>query len=139
MAQEINNIDLNKYQHFVDAVTSQPSKDFDEYIKSLTKLKEAGCNISRLDTAITGLSAESNEAMEILKKLKFQGKEWTQDVQYHLMREAGDIMFYWITLCIALNMDPYEVIEENVRKLEARYPGGSFDVYYSENRKAGDL
>ena len=130
---------LKNYEHFVDTVTSQPSKNFDDYIQSITKLKEAGCNISRLDTAITGLSAESNEAMEILKKLKFQGKEWTQDVHYHLMREAGDIIFYWITLCIALNMNPYEVIEENVRKLEARYPGGKFDVHYSENRKTGDL
>jgi hypothetical protein len=27
----------------------------------------------------------------------------------------------------------------NVEKLEKRYPGGSFDVHYSENREAGDL
>jgi hypothetical protein len=27
----------------------------------------------------------------------------------------------------------------NVEKLEARYPGGSFDVHKSENRKEGDL
>ena len=132
-------INLHGYKHFVDTVTSHPSKQFDEYITSLTKLKDAGCNISRLDTAITGLSAESNEAMEILKKLKFQGKEWTPDVHYHLMREAGDIIFYWITLCIALDMDPNAVIEENVRKLEARYPGGAFDVSRSENRKQGDI
>jgi hypothetical protein len=26
-----------------------------------------------------------------------------------------------------------------VNKLKARYPGGEFDVYYSENRKEGDL
>jgi hypothetical protein len=38
-----------------------------------------------------------------------------------------------------LNLDPNEVIAENVKKLEARYPGGSFDAYYSENRKDGDL
>jgi hypothetical protein len=36
-------------------------------------------------------------------------------------------------------LDPNEVIAENVRKLEKRYPGGSFDAYYSENRQDGDL
>lgn len=39
----------------------------------------------------------------------------------------------------AIGVDPNEVIEENVRKLESRYPGGTFDVHYSENRKEGDL
>jgi len=38
-----------------------------------------------------------------------------------------------------LGLDPNSVIEENVEKLKSRYPGGEFDVYYSENRKAGDL
>ena len=36
-------------------------------------------------------------------------------------------------------LDPNEVLEENVNKLKARYPGGEFDVHYSENRKEGDL
>ena len=132
-------VDLPKYQTFVDTVTSQPSKEFDSYVGELTRLRDSGCNIARLDTAITGLSAESNEAMEILKKLKFQSKEWSDDVRFHLIRETGDIMFYWMTMCIALNIDPNDVIAENVRKLESRYPGGVFDVHYSENRKEGDL
>jgi NTP pyrophosphatase (non-canonical NTP hydrolase) len=83
--------------------------------------------------------AESGEAMEILKKMKFQGKEWSEDIRYHLKREAGDVIFYWINLCIALGFDPNEVISENVKKLEARYPGGHFDAFHSENRKEGDL
>ena len=132
-------VDLPKYQEFVNSVTSHPSKEFESYIQELSRLNDSGCDISRLDTGITGLSAESNEAMEILKKLKFQGKEWTSDVRYHLIREAGDIIFYWITLCIALKIDPNEAIEENVRKLESRYPGGTFNVHSSENRKEGDL
>ena len=48
-------------------------------------------------------------------------------------------MWYWINACRALDLDPNEVVAENVRKLEKRYPGGSFDVYYSENRQEGDL
>ena len=34
---------------------------------------------------------------------------------------------------------PEEVIEMNVDKLKKRYPGGEFDVHYSENRLVGDV
>jgi len=56
-----------------------------------------------------------------------------------MKRELGDIMWYWINTCRALNLDPNEVIAENVKKLESRYPGGNFDPYHSENRKENDL
>jgi NTP pyrophosphatase (non-canonical NTP hydrolase) len=135
----LSNIDLNNYTKFVDTLTSTPSKDFEAYITRLHELKEAGCDIERLDTAISGAMAEAGEAMEIVKKLKFQGKEWNDDVKYHLYREAGDLIFYWINFCLALGYDPNDVIAENVKKLEARYPGGKFDPFYSENRKEGDL
>jgi len=132
-------INLENYKKFVDTLTSIPSKDFEKYIDRLHELKEAGCNIERLDTAISGAMAEAGEAMEIVKKLKFQGKEWNEEVRYHLYREAGDLIFYWINFCLALGYDPNDIIAENVKKLEARYPGGQFDPYYSENRKEGDL
>lgn len=132
-------INLNTYTKFVDTLTSTPSKNHNSYLDRLVELKQQGCDIARLDTAISGLMAESGEAMEILKKMKFQNKEWNEENRYHLKREAGDIIFYWINLCIALDYDPNEIIAENVRKLEARYPGGSFDPYYSENRKENDL
>ena len=41
--------------------------------------------------------------------------------------------------CPCSGLDPNEVIAENVNKLKARYPDGEFDVFYSENRKEGDL
>ncbi len=131
--------DLKNYKKFVDAVTSEQSKNFTLYINELQKLKSQGCNIERLDMAINGLMSESGETMEILKKLKFQEKPWDDDVRYHLFREAGDIIWYWINLCIALEYDPQEVIDENIRKLESRYPGGKFDGDKSENRVEGDL
>lgn len=130
---------MTNYVDFVDTVTSNPSKQHEEYISRLNELEQNGCYISRLDTAICGLIAESGEAMEILKKIKFQGKEWNEDIRYHLKREAGDIIFYWINLCIVLGYSPDEIIAENIKKLESRYPGGKFDVHYSENRAAGDL
>jgi NTP pyrophosphatase (non-canonical NTP hydrolase) len=130
---------LKAYEHFVDTLTSNPSKNFDAYIARLHELQAAGCDIARLDTAVQGLSAEAGEAEEIVKKMKYQGKPWNEENAFHLKREAGDVIFYWINLCIALKLDPMEVVAENVRKLEARYPGGSFNIDQSEIRKTGDL
>ena len=70
---------------------------------------------------------------------KEEGKPLNEDNIFHMKRELGDVMWYWINACRALGLDPNDVIAENVRKLEARYPGGAFDPYYSENRKEGDL
>jgi NTP pyrophosphatase (non-canonical NTP hydrolase) len=135
----MNKIDLNKYQDFVQEVTSQESNDSGEMAMAISKLEESGVNVSLLLTGAVGISAEGGEFMEIVKKCIFQGKPLTEETQFHAKRELGDIMWYWINSCRALNIDPNEVIAENVRKLEARYPGGSFDAYYSENRQDGDL
>ena len=135
----MNTIDLNKYQDFVQEVTSQESNDSGEMAMAISKLEESGVNVSLLLTGAVGISAEGGEFMEIVKKCIFQGKPLTEETQFHAKRELGDIMWYWINSCRALNIDPNDVIAENVRKLEARYPGGSFDAYYSENRQDGDL
>ena len=138
----MNKIDLNKYQDFVEEVTSDESNNSDEMARAimrLTVLSPNDVNVSLLLTGAVGMSAEGGEFMEIVKKCIFQGKPLDEDAQFHAKRELGDIMWYWINSCRALNLDPNEVIAENVRKLEKRYPGGSFDAYYSENRQDGDL
>ena len=48
-------------------------------------------------------------------------------------------MWYMMQACRALDTTVEELVEMNVDKLAARYPGGEFDVHYSENRKEGDL
>ncbi len=85
------------------------------------------------------MAAETGEFCELPKKIFFQGKPLNTDTLFHMKRELGDIMWYWVNACRALGLDPNDVVEENVRKLEARYPGGEFDSWFSENRKAGDL
>ena len=135
----MNKIDLNKYQDFVEAVTSAESNNSTNMKAAVDRLEESGVNVSLLLTGAVGMSAEGGEFMEIVKKCIFQGKPLNEETQFHAKRELGDIMWYWINSCRALNIDPNEVIAENVRKLEARYPGGSFDAYYSENRQDGDL
>jgi NTP pyrophosphatase (non-canonical NTP hydrolase) len=145
------NIDLNKYLQFVEAVTSQASNDLTTFHDTVDRLDSnyelidgemkhgPDVNIPLLITACFGLAAESGEFIEVPKKIIFQGKALTDDNVFHMKRELGDIMWYWINACRALNLDPNDVIAENVRKLESRYPGGQFDAFYSENRKDGDL
>ena len=133
-------VDLNRYKEFVQTVTSEQSNDTIAMHLAMTELEAvSGVNMALLLTGAVGLSAEGGEFMEIVKKCIFQGKPMDEDTQFHAMRELGDIMWYWVNACRALNVDPNEVIAENVRKLEKRYPGGSFDVHYSENRQDGDI
>lgn len=134
------NVDLNRYMEFVGSVTSRQSNDVEFFINRIKELdKEKVANIPLLLTAGIGLASEGGEFDEIVKKVIFQGKPLDEDTKYHLFRELGDIAWYWINACRALNLDPNEVIKENVNKLINRYPTGKFDVYYSENRKDGDL
>lgn len=143
------NIDLNKYKGFVEAVTSKPSNDLTTFMSRLdeldgnfdsaTQTHGPDINVPLLLTAALGLAAEGGEFCEIPKKIFFQGKPLNEDSLYHMKRELGDIMWYWVNACRALNLDPNDVIDENVQKLKSRYPGGEFDPYYSENRKDGDI
>ena len=131
-------IDLNKYKDFVQVVTSAESNDTEMMILRIREI-ESKVNVSLLLTGAVGLSAEGGEFMEIVKKAIFQGKPLNDENMFHMKRELGDIMWYWINSCRALGLDPNDVIAENVNKLKSRYPGGSFDAHYSENRKDGDL
>tara|TARA_B100000073_G_scaffold341955_1_gene344186 strand:+ start:259 stop:669 length:411 start_codon:yes stop_codon:yes gene_type:complete len=132
-------IDFEKYEKFVDAVTSEASTDFLALSNRLVELDEKGANIERLLTAGVGINAEGGEFLEIIKKMIFQGKPWDAHNKEHLVIELGDLMWYVAQACMALGVSFDEVIARNVKKLEARYPGGAFDVYYSENRAEGDL
>ena len=133
-------IDLNKYKEFVGEVTSNESNNTEALTLMLNKLdKESGVNMAQLLTGAIGIASEGGEFAEIVKKCIFQGKPLDDETQFHAKRELGDIIWYWINSCRALDLDPNEVIAENVRKLEKRYPGGAFDAYYSENRQKGDL
>jgi NTP pyrophosphatase (non-canonical NTP hydrolase) len=142
-------VDLNKYSEFVSAVTSEASRDLTTFMNRLDVLdgnydfanNQHGpdVNVPLMLTGVMGLCSETGELMEIVKKMVFQGKPLTQESHFHMKRELGDVIWYWINMCRALNISPDEVIAENVEKLKSRYPGGEFNVYHSENRKAGDL
>ena len=133
-------VDLNKYKEFVEKVTSIQSNETGSLTEQLHRLEaDSDVNMSLLLTGGIGLSSETGEFNEIIKKCIFQGKPMDDETIFHCKRELGDIMWYWITSCRSLGLDPNEVIAENVNKLKSRYPDGEFDVFYSENRKEGDL
>lgn len=142
-------VDLQRYQEFVEAVTSKPSNDLTTFMNRLDQVDGnwdvesqthgPDVNVPLLITAALGLASETGEFCEIPKKIFFQGKPLNEENLFHMKRELGDIIWYWINACRALGLNPNDVITENVNKLKARYPGGEFDVHYSENRRQGDL
>ena len=133
-------VDTNKYLDFVTEVTSLPSTDLAALLSRITELDiEQDADVPRLLTAALGLTAESGEFTEVVKKIILQGKPYNEENVFHMKRELGDICWYIAQACMALDTTFDEIIEMNVEKLEARYPGGSFDVHHSENRVEGDL
>ena len=132
-------VDFKKYTEFVDAVTSNESKSSESFSVRLRDLYAEGLPVERLLTAAVGMSAESGEFIEVVKKMIFQGKPVNEENLFHLKRELGDVMWYVAQACMALDTTFDEIVEMNVDKLKARYPGGEFDVHKSENRKEGDV
>ena len=133
-------VDTERYLDFVAGVTSQPSTDLPTLLSRMTDLDVSDdADIPRLLTAALGLTAESGEFTEVIKKIILQGKPYNEENVFHLKRELGDICWYLAQACMALDTTFDEIIEMNVEKLQSRYPGGEFDVHHSENRKEGDL
>ena len=133
-------VDTQKYLEFVEGVTSAPSTNLAALLSRITELElDYDANVPKLLTAALGLAAESGEFTEVVKKIILQGKPYNEDNVFHMKRELGDICWYIAQACMALDTSFDEIIEMNVDKLKARYPGGEFDVIKSENRKEGDL
>ena len=138
MSNEVKDF-FSTYSDFVTKVTSEPSLEMDALKKSLDDINNnSSIEVPRLLTAALWLGSETGEFVEIVKKMVLQGKPASDDNIFHMKRELGDIMWYWTTACASLGLDPFEVISENQKKLEARY-GEKFEVERSEVRKEGDL
>ena len=133
-------VDTEKYVDFVKEVTSNESVHYAALLTRMNNLElEDDCNIPPLITAAFGLTAEAGEFTEVVKKIILQGKPYNEENIFHMKRELGDICWYLAQACMALDTTFDEIIEMNVDKLKARYPGGEFDVHKSENRKEGDV
>ena len=140
---------INDYAKFVDTTTSIASKDTSMLMSRLDNLRgntwtkggESGeaMQVARLMTSVIGMMAESGEFAEVVKKKIFQADtKFSDDEIFHMKRELGDVLWYWVQGCIALGFTPEEVMQENINKLEKRYPNG-FEVVRSEVRAEGDI
>ena len=134
----MSKVNFDRYQEFVSEVTSEASTNFVDFADRIGDLDRQGANIERLLTAGVGINAEGGEFLEIIKKMVFQGKPWNDDNREHLIIELGDVMWYVAQATQSLGVSMEEVLDRNITKLSKRYPTGTFDAYYSENRKAGD-
>ena len=132
-------VNTKAYLEFVNAVTSKPSQDNEAFVYRIQELQGQGFPSERLLTASVGMCAEAGEFTEVVKKIVFQGKPVNEDNLFHLKRELGDIMWFVAQACMGLDTTIDEIIEMNVEKLSSRYPHGTFDVHFSENRKQGDV
>lgn len=134
-------IDLQKYTEFVQGVTSKDSENTVDLLVRIADLQQTtpDLNVSLVLTAAMGLAGEAGEFSEIFKKMLFHGKDFTEETRAHAAKELGDVAWYWINACRALNLDPDQVMADNVSKLESRYPGGKFSIEASANRAEGDI
>ena len=55
-----------------------------------------------------------------------------------MIKELGDVVCIGHN-CMALGVNPNDVINKNKVKLMARYPEGEFSSIRSENREEGDI
>ena len=97
--------------------------------------KEEKIDIGGVLNGCLGLSGESGETLDMIKKFVFHEKELDEE---HLKKELGDVMWYVAMICESVGFDLDDVMQTNVDKLKARYPEG-FDTYLANHRKEGDI
>lgn len=112
---------INEYQSHALRTESHVTADPVPYIRILDGLM--------------GLNGEASEAIDILKKVLFQGHEFDRE---HMAKELGDIAWYLAVSADAIGYDLETIFQMNIDKLKSRYPDG-FDTEQSQNRAVNDI
>ncbi len=81
---------------------------------------------------VLGLSGESGECADIVKKSLFQGHDLNKE---KLKDELGDVLWYVALTAKGLGLTLEEIAQYNIEKLSKRYPTGHFRVDDSLHRK----
>lgn len=125
----------NEYQKL--ALRTESYTDLYETFQKLSLANNLNPNMSmvRLLNGVMGLSGESGEADDLVKKHLFQGHELDLD---HLVKELGDVAWYLAIAADAIGYDLETIFRVNIEKLKERYPDG-FEANRSVNRKPGDI
>lgn len=103
-----------------------------------TLISEPGFEIPGIDIMLVwcsvGLSGESGEIAELIKKEIFHRHKTGVEFNTKLFKEIGDCLWYLAGLCTIMGMDMGEVMQANIDKLKVRYPNG-FNSQDSISRK----
>lgn len=92
-------------------------------------------DIGGIVNASFGLSGETGELNDMIKKTIFHGHELNLD---SVKKEIGDICWYIAMMCESFGFDMEEIMQMNIDKLKARYPEG-FSEEKSQHRQANDI
>ena len=98
-------------------------KKYTDFTTSVSIYPDAGKGtLQALCYTTLGLTGEAGEAANRCSKLMRDGDaEWLRAT---ITEELGDIIFYWFRMCVELGVNPEEVIEANIKKLEDRKKRG---------------
>jgi len=119
--KEHSTMTINEYQALALRTESRITTDPVPYIRVLEGLM--------------GLNGEAGEAIDLMKKVLFQGHEFDRE---HMAKELGDIAWYLAVSADAIGYDLESILQMNVDKLRTRYPDG-FSTEQSLHRSANDI
>ena len=98
-------------------------------------MPETEIDLGGIINGLFGLSGESGEFIDMIKKWIFHEKELDED---HAKKELGDVMWYVAMICESFGWSLDEIMQMNIDKLKKRYPEG-FDTERANNRKPEDV
>ena len=121
-------MNLLNYQNL--AMRTNDGKDTERLMKCWKRCNPK-TDIGGIVNACFGLSGETGEAIDLIKKWVFHG----HDLSYtELKKEISDVMWYLALLCDAFGFSLEEIAQININKLIERYPDG-YSEHASQNRK----
>ncbi len=95
-------------------------EDYEDFVRRLFKKEDFK---AQLNHCALGLAGEVGEVVDIIKKHTVYGK--MLDVA-HLLEELGDLRFFIQALANVVGHSMDSIENNNIRKLNTRYPTGSY-------------
>lgn len=97
--------------------------NFHSYIRRTrtTAIYPAG---KALDYLVLGLCSEAGEVAGVHKKY-IRGDKTHYEYKKQLIKELGDVLWYWCRIVDELHLEPEQIMKENISKLERRQLEGS--------------
>lgn len=103
-------------------VYDRPAADLATHVYSTARTAE---NYLRISYCAIKLNGEAGEVAELVAKaMRDDNGEFIRHRIDAISKELGDVLWYWARLCDELGLDPMEVLEENVGKLQKRKKEG---------------